>query len=60
MKLSVETKDVEELKTYSKILNDTKTNFYTCHCTGVEQFDFLKNYMTNKLNYLSSGSFVEV
>lgn len=60
MKLSVGTKDVEELKTYSKILNDTKTIFYTCHCTGVEQFDFLKNYMTNKLNYLSSGSFVEV
>ena len=25
MKLSVETKDVEELKTYSKILNDTKS-----------------------------------
>lgn len=60
MKLSVGTKDVEELKTYSKILSDTRTNFYTCHCTGVEQYNYLKNYMTNKLNYLSSGSFVEV
>jgi 7,8-dihydropterin-6-yl-methyl-4-(beta-D-ribofuranosyl)aminobenzene 5'-phosphate synthase len=60
MKLSVGTETASELVNYSKILNDTKTIFYTCHCTGIEQFDFLKNYMTNKLNYLSSGSFVEV
>ena len=60
MKLSVETKDVEELKTYSKILNDTKTIFYTCHCTGVEQFDYLKEIMKDQLEYLSAGSYLEV
>jgi 7,8-dihydropterin-6-yl-methyl-4-(beta-D-ribofuranosyl)aminobenzene 5'-phosphate synthase len=60
MKIPVETKDVEELKTYSKILNDTKTIFYTCHCTGVEQFDYLKEIMKDQLEYLSAGSYLEV
>jgi 7,8-dihydropterin-6-yl-methyl-4-(beta-D-ribofuranosyl)aminobenzene 5'-phosphate synthase len=60
MKLSVGTKDVEELKNYSKILNDTKTNFYTCHCTGVEQYNYLKEIMKDQLEYLSAGSYLEV
>ena len=60
MKLSVGTKDVEELKNYSKILNDTKTIFYTCHCTGVEQYNYLKEIMKDQLEYLSAGSYLEV
>ena len=60
MKIPIEADGLTELKNYSKILSDTKTNFYTCHCTGVEQFDFLKKIMKEKLEYLSSGSFVEV
>lgn len=35
-------------------LNSYGTIFYTCHCTGVEQYRFMKNKMKN-LNYISAG-----
>jgi len=49
----------DKLKEYAEILNDTGTAFYTCHCTGVEQYNFMKRYMS-KLHYLSSGSIIEI
>lgn len=44
----------EILENYARYLNEFKTDFYTCHCTGVEQFEFMKKYM-DKLYYLSVG-----
>ena len=44
----------ETLEKYARYLNDFNIDFYTCHCSGVEQFNFMKNYMT-KLHYLSTG-----
>lgn len=41
-----------ELESYS-------TEFYTCHCTGREQYEFMKRYMTG-LHYLSCGQSVTV
>lgn len=35
-------------------LNDSLADFYTCHCTGEAQFEFMKKYMS-RLNYLSCG-----
>ena len=32
--------------------------YYTCHCTGKEQYDFLKKKMPNQLHYLSAGQTV--
>lgn len=60
MKIPIEADGSTELKNYSKILSDTKTIFYTCHCTGIEQFDFLKKIMKDQLEYLSAGSYLEV
>jgi 7,8-dihydropterin-6-yl-methyl-4-(beta-D-ribofuranosyl)aminobenzene 5'-phosphate synthase len=60
MKLSVGTETASELVNYSKILNDTKTIFYTCHCTGIEQYNYLKEIMKDQLEYLSAGSYLEV
>lgn len=54
MKLDVETSDTEILKKSAEILNNTNTKFYTCHCTGTAQFEFLKQHMNN-LKYVSSG-----
>ena len=34
--------------------------YYTCHCTGKEQYDFLKKKMPNQLYYLSAGQTVEL
>ena len=43
----------EELKKY----NDT--DFYTCHCTGQESYDYLKSKLEN-MNYLACGDSIEI
>lgn len=49
----------DTLISYAKILNSHKTHFYTCHCTGTEQFSFMKNHM-KKLSYLSCGDSIQI
>lgn len=39
----------------AKVLNAYPTVYYTCHCTGVEQYGYLKEQMGNRLYYISSG-----
>lgn len=36
------------------------TVYYTCHCTGTEQYRYLKGRMGDKLSYLSSGQVIEI
>ncbi|MGN0667421.1 MAG: MBL fold metallo-hydrolase [Huintestinicola sp.] len=47
------------LKGYAEYLNSFETEYYTCHCTGVEQFSFMKTHM-DRLNYLSAGESITV
>ncbi|MBQ3379809.1 MAG: MBL fold metallo-hydrolase [Clostridia bacterium] len=42
------------LKAYAEALDSTDTAYYTCHCTGKEQYDFMKKHM-RRLNYISAG-----
>lgn len=49
----------EKLAEYAAVLNGHKTDYYTCHCTGVEQYEFMKNYM-DRLSYLSCGKTIEI
>ena len=49
----------ENLASYAKILDARKTKYYTCHCTGTAQYEFMKTYMKN-LNYLSCGETINV
>lgn len=44
----------DTLKEFAEYLNGFNCEYYTCHCTGAEQFDFMKKYM-NSLFYLSTG-----
>ena len=44
----------DTLAGYAKELNEYPTAYYTGHCTGVEQYRFMKEYMKN-LHYLSTG-----
>ena len=44
----------DKLISYAKKLDSHKTHFYTCHCTGIEQYNFMKGHMKN-LYYLSCG-----
>ena len=39
-------------------LNGTESEFYTCHCTGVAQYEYLKERMP-RLSYLSCGDVLE-
>ncbi len=47
------------LKKYASILGSCNTHFYTCHCTGVPQYEFMLQYMKN-LSYLSTADTVEI
>ncbi|MBR2108710.1 MAG: MBL fold metallo-hydrolase [Ruminococcus sp.] len=47
------------LESYAKTLNKYSTRYYTCHCTGMEQYKYMKKYM-NKLNYICTGKTIEL
>lgn len=49
----------DTLKGYAEYLNGFDTEYYTCHCTGTEQFSFMKKYM-DRLHYLSAGESIVV
>ncbi|MCI8294670.1 MAG: MBL fold metallo-hydrolase [Lachnospiraceae bacterium] len=49
----------DTLAGYAQRLDRTGTVFYTGHCTGKAQFDFMKGYM-GKLHYLSVGQRIQV
>lgn len=38
----------------------TKADFFTCHCTGVEQYDYMKKIMLSRLEYISAGDVIEI
>ena len=47
------------LDSYAKYLDSFDTKYYTCHCTGVTQYEYMKKQMKN-LSYISSGDIIEV
>lgn len=49
----------DTLAGYAEHLDRTGTVFYTGHCTGKAQFDFMKGYM-GRLHYLSVGQRIRV
>ena len=49
----------EALANSAKILETYPTVFYTCHCTGREQYEFMKRYMQS-LHYLSCGQTITI
>lgn len=49
----------EFLDNAATVLNGFNTSYYTCHCTGEEQFGYLKPKM-NKLEYISCGDVLEI
>lgn len=42
------------------ILSGYDTTYYTCHCTGREQFKYLKEKMETRLHYLASGQVITI
>lgn len=50
----------EKLCTAAKILSASDSKYFTCHCTGTEQFTEMKKIMGNKLEYICAGTVLEV
>jgi 7,8-dihydropterin-6-yl-methyl-4-(beta-D-ribofuranosyl)aminobenzene 5'-phosphate synthase len=47
------------LKAFAVRLNSYPTKYYTCHCTGIGQYEFMKPYIDD-LEYISSGRKIEL
>lgn len=57
------TKVTEELPLIEKIaetLNSTGSRYYTCHCTGLEAYAALKKAMVENIQYLATGSEINI
>lgn len=48
------------LEKYADILLSFDTQYYTAHCTGTAQYEFLKEKMHGRLQYLHTGSRIEL
>ena len=44
----------------AEVLSGFDTEYYTCHCTGQEQYEYLKEKMGERLHYLASGQILEI
>lgn len=49
----------KELEEISLMLDRYDTDYYSCHCTGVEQYQFMKKHM-KRLSYISTGMTVDI
>ena len=50
----------ETLEAAAKKLLEYDTVYYTGHCTGQKQYEYLKTRMGNKLHYISTGTVLEL
>ena len=44
----------DKLRSIAQSLNSYGTSYFTCHCTGSEQYEFMKRFM-DRLGYISAG-----
>lgn len=49
-----------KLDKYAAKLAEFSTQYYTGHCTGVEQYEYLKKKMGSQVAYLSAGDIIEI
>lgn len=55
MNLPVEEGYTAALDQAAEVLGKYDAEYYTCHCTGIPQYHYLKSRMGEKLHYLSTG-----
>lgn len=51
--------DIAELQANADVLNSFNTDYYTCHCTGLKQYEYLEKVMS-RLHYLHCGDVLEL
>lgn len=52
--------DEEKLRQAAQKLLEYDTIYYTGHCTGQKQYDYLKTIMGEKLHYIAAGTILEL
>ena len=52
--------DKRVMRRTAEYFKNTKTHFYTCHCTGTEPYEIMRDIMGNQLSYLSCGDTVTI
>lgn len=55
----IKTEDENELAQVSETLIEYNTDYYTCHCTGEKQYEYLKKNL-NSLKYLRTGDTIVI
>ena len=50
----------KRLSEAAKTLSSYDTKYFTCHCTGLMQYAYLKEIMGEKLAYLAGGQYVDL
>ncbi len=55
MKVDPAGPDRKVLDEAAQVLLLHKATYYTCHCTGLPQYEYLKERMGDRLNYLAAG-----
>jgi len=53
-------KDNPTLNMTADNLNDLNIRYYTCHCTGHQQYEILKEQMADNLYYCAAGQILEL
>ena len=48
--------DRARLEEAAEVLLSFPTQYFTCHCTGLKPYAFLKERMGDRLDYLASGA----
>jgi 7,8-dihydropterin-6-yl-methyl-4-(beta-D-ribofuranosyl)aminobenzene 5'-phosphate synthase len=50
----------EKTDEIARYLKESGPKYYTCHCTGLEAYERLKETMDGKLDYLAAGRTIEI
>jgi 7,8-dihydropterin-6-yl-methyl-4-(beta-D-ribofuranosyl)aminobenzene 5'-phosphate synthase len=60
-KIDADTEDGRaRLENYAKRLLALPCTYYTCHCTGVGQYELLHEIMKDRINYISAGAELQI
>lgn len=58
--MTVEPEDYGQLDQAARTLLRYPVDYYTCHCTGLPQYRYLKGKMGDRLHYLAAGKTIEL
>ena len=59
-RLDIQKEGTELLKKTAAALLQYQTEYYTCHCTGTEQYAILKERMGERLHYIAAGDVITI